>query len=195
MCLVLNIEAQVKSRYSFGINLSTMALDVPGLNSNPTVPLGIHFGRIFEIPVAGNFTFQPGILFSSKGTDYNTDSAHFSLSPIYIEVPVNVAFSLGKGNFRIFFFTGPYLACGVGGTRLDSRHGLKEIRFGNGSDKDLRLFDAGLDFGAAVNIKKIVVSAQYSTGLTNIAPLTEDKPEMKNRVIGISFSSAFIGKN
>jgi hypothetical protein len=170
-----------------------MTLNIEGLRTSPTMPLGIHFGRVFEIPVAGGLTFNPGILFSAKGTDYKTDSADFSLSPIYIEVPVNVAYSIGSGSIRFLVFGGPYFALGVGGTKLESGHGLKDLRFGTGDNKDLKSFDLGFNFGIGVSVKKFQVSAQYGLGLTNVSSDTSGSSEMKNKVIGVTVSAWFTG--
>ncbi len=189
------VNAQIKSRYMGGLNLSTMTLKIEGLTSNPTMPFGIHFGRIFEIRVAGGFTFEPGILFSAKGTDYEVDSVRISLSPIYIEVPVNAVYKFGSDLFKISLFAGPYFACGVGGTLLESGHSVKDLKFGTGENKDLKTFDIGLNFGLGVCLKKFLVTAQYGMGLSNVSPDKTDNSEMKHRVIGISVSTPFMGKH
>jgi hypothetical protein len=58
----------------------------------------------------------------------------------------------------------------------------------------LKPFDIGLNFGAGVNIKGLLISAQYEIGLANISPVTTVYSEMKNKLIGISISSLFAGK-
>lgn len=188
-----NANAQIKSRYAFGLNLSTMTMKIEGLTSGPDTPFGIHFGKIFELPVTGIFTFQTGLLFSAKGTDYQIDSTDFSLSPIYIEIPVNAVLSFGTDAVKVSLFAGPYFAFGVGGTMLESGRGLKDLRFGTGENKDLKPFDIGLNFGVGICIKKFMVTAQYGIGLTNVSPHTADNSEMKNKVIGISINSSFTG--
>ncbi len=195
MVAFTGVNAQIKTRYTGGLNLTTMELKIDGLSSDPTMPFGIHFGWVFEMPVGGGFAFDPGILFSAKGTDYKVDSVDFSLSPIYIEVPLNVAYSFGSNTFKIFLFAGPYFACGVGGTCWKSGYSLQDLRFGKGEDKDLKFFDVGLNFGLGVNIKMFLVTAQYGLGLLNISPDETGNMEMRNNVIGISVSTSFIGKN
>jgi len=189
-----DIRAQVKPGYIFGVNLSTVTLNAKGIISNPETPAGIHFGGSFEIPVTGNFNFNPGIILSAKGSNYKIDSVDFSLSPIYIEVPVIVMYSFGSDIIKISLFAGPYLACGVGGYKIVAGGELTKINYGSGENSDLRSFDAGLNFGAGVNIRGLLISAQYGIGLTNIAPETILFSEMKNKVIGISISSLFTGR-
>jgi len=184
--------AQIKSTYAGGLHLSTMALKAEGLNSGPGRPLGFHFGYLFDIPVFHGFTFQPGVLFSAKGTDYRLDSIDHTISPIYLEVPANAAFTFGGQRVRISLLAGPYISFGVGGTIWESGQSVQELKFGKGAGKDIRFIDTGLNFGIGVRVDKFMVTAQYEMGLTNISGNKPGIAEMKNRVLGISFSSAFV---
>ena len=186
-------NAQIKSGYIIGMNLSTMSLKSSGINFEAKTSAGVHFGKIFEIPLNDNFALQPGFLFSAKGSFYKIDTAEFSISPIYIEIPVITVFSFGPDAVKLSLYAGTYFACGVGGTR-ESGSELKYIRFGSGENKDMKLFDIGLNFGAGVNIKGLMISGQYGLGLANLSPAIKGDSEMKNKVIGISLSAFFAGK-
>ena len=185
------VYAQIKSRYTGGLNISAMKLKAEGLNSSPGTPLGIHFGYAFEIPVIRSFTFQPGVLFSAKGTNYRLDSTDHSISPIYIEIPANAALTIGGDKIKISLLAGPYIAFGVGGTIWKSGQSVKDLKFGRGAGKDISFIDAGLNFGIGVCINKFMVTFQYGMGLTNISGDDPGVTEMKNQVIGISFGTAF----
>jgi hypothetical protein len=187
------VYAQIKSRYTGGLNISTMKLKAEGLTSSPSTPLGIHFGYAFEIPVIRGFTFQPGVLFSAKGTYYSLDSTDHSVSPIYIEVPANAALTIGGDKIKISLLAGPYIAFGVGGTIWESGQSVKDLKFGTGAGKDISFIDAGLNFGIGVCINKFMVTFQYGIGLTNISGDNPGVSEMKNQVIGISFGTSFRG--
>jgi len=193
MVAFTGMHAQIKPGYIFGLNLSTMTLKTIGISSNPETPVGIHFGGCFEIPLKGNFTFLPSLLFSAKGSNYKIDTVQYSLAPVYIEVPVIVAYSFGSDAVKISLFAGPYFACGIGGLKMDLRGDLIDINFGSGEDNDLKPVDVGLNFGAGVKIKGLLISAQYGIGLANISPVKTVYLEMKNKVIGISISR-FAGK-
>jgi hypothetical protein len=189
-----NLHAQIKSGYVFGLNFSTVTLKTNGISSDPETPVGVHFGVFYEIPLKRNFALQPALLFSAKGSNYKIDTVEFSLSPIYIEVPVNAVYSFGSDVFKISLYAGPYFAVGMGGYKIISGGELKSITYGSGVTKDLKIFDAGLNFGAGINIKGLLVSAQYGIGLTNVSSVKTNVSEMKNKVIGISISSLFAGK-
>ena len=186
--------AQVKKEYIIGLNLSTFILKINGVSSKASTPAGIHFGGSIEVPLKGRFTLQPGLLFSAKGSDYKIDTIEYSISPIYLEVPVTAVYSFGSDLVKISLFAGPYLACGVGGYKLAPGGGMENISFGSGKNCDLKPLDIGFNFGAGINIKGLLISAQYGIGLTNVSPMASTDTEMKNKVIGISISSSFAGK-
>ena len=78
-----------------------------------------HVGAVVGIPVAPEFYFQPGLLFSTKGAKSKSDflgmdmSVEYNIS--YIELPLNFLYKpvVGKGHFMLGF--GPYIAYGIGG--------------------------------------------------------------------------------
>ncbi len=187
------LSAQVRTGYVFGLNLSTIELKNNGISYDGTTPAGFHFGGFCELPVNDNLAFRPSLIFSAKGTDYEIDSLEFSLSPVYIEVPVNVMCSFGSDVVRIALFAGPYFAVGIGGYKIIPGGELKEISFGSGGNSDLRPFDVGFNFGAGVSIRGFLISVQYGLGLENIAPDTKFYTEMNNKVIGISISAGTPG--
>ena len=189
-----DVQAQVIPGYIFGLNLSTITLKTKGISTKPETPIGIHFGGFFDIQINDNLGLEPALLFSAKGSNYKIDTVEYSLSPIYIEVPVMAVYSFGSDAIKISLFAGPYFACGVGGYKIESGGELKKINFGSGSNNDLRRFDIGLNFGAGINYKGLFISAQYGIGLSNLSPHTLDVQEMKNRVVGISIRSILYNK-
>jgi hypothetical protein len=184
-----SVQAQIKSEYLFGINLSTMSVKKNGISYNPDMPVGFHFGGFFEIPVNDYFDLQPCLLFSAKGANYVIDTLDFTISPIYIEIPVNALYSFGSDHVKVSLAAGPYIAFGIGGYKIESGGALKTIRYGSGENVDLKTFDAGVNLGARLSIGGFMISLQYGIGLTNISPVASNDSEIKNQVIGISVSS------
>ena len=185
----LNLQGQIRFGRIFGVNLSEMTMKKNGINVDPTDVAGIHFGGSVDIPLKGGLSFRPGAMFTSKGSMYDLDSVEYFMSPIYIEVPVNLVFSFGTDAFKISFFSGPYLACGIDGLKIEGSNASRSIRYGSGNGNDINFFDIGINFGAGLNFRGLMISAQYGLGLMNIAPETDGEMEMKNNVIGISLAS------
>jgi Outer membrane protein beta-barrel domain len=169
-----------------GMNLTTMTIKTKGLTTKPETPMGVHFGIIYELPLKKNFSILSGIVFSSKGADYKIDTVDISLTPTYIEIPVNLAYNLNIKAIRISLFGGPYAACAIGGYKIVSGNEFKYLNFGTGSNSDLKYFDFGFNFGIGVKIRSYEISAQYGIGLTNVSPVADS--QMKNKVIGISIT-------
>lgn len=184
--------AQIKSTYAGGLHFSTMTLKADDLESGPGRPLGFHFGYLFDLPVYRGLTFQPGVLFSAKGTTYRLDSTDYTISPIYLEIPANAAFTFGGNKIKITLMAGPYIAFGVTGTIWESRQSVQELKFGKGADRDMRFIDTGLNFGIGVQVNRFLVTASYEMGITDVSGNNYGIAQMKNRVLGISFSSAFV---
>ncbi len=189
-----DLHAQVKPGYIFGMNLSTMTLKTNGISYNPKILAAIHYGGYLEVPVTENLSLRPNLLFSAKGSIYKTDSTDFSLSPVYVEVSFFTVYSIGSDKFKISLFAGPYLAWGISGYKIDPGGYMKDISYGSHEYNDLKPIDTGLNFGAGVNIKGILISAQYEIGLINLSPVQMTDNEMKNKVISISVCSLLSGK-
>jgi len=183
------VNGQFKPEYVFGMNLATMSVKTNGVSYDTETPVSFHFGATTELTINDNFAVMPAVLFSAKGTDYEIDNISYSISPVYLEIPVTAAFSLGSDAFKMTIFSGGYIAFGISGYKLEGANELKSINFGKGPNDDMRSFDGGIIFGAGVNIKGLLISAQYGMGLANLSPVASADSEMKNKVFGISFSN------
>jgi hypothetical protein len=189
-----DLNAQVRAGRVIGLNLSTMTMKSRDIQFDTQILAGIRFGGIFEIPLAGNLSLQPAILFSAKGSVYKIDSTELFTSPIFLEAPVTAAYSFGSKSVKVSILAGLYFACGIGGNKMDPGGALRSIRFGPEEDNDMKRFDMGLNLGAIINIKGLLISVEYGLGLTNLSTSLSGDSEMKNKVIGISFTSLFPGK-
>lgn len=186
--------AQIEAGRVFGVNLSTMPVRINGVNYKTNTAFGIHFGGAINIPLEKNFTLQAKLLFTAKGSDYDLDTAQLSLSPIYLELPVYIVCHAGSENIRISLLAGPYFSCGIGGYKLESTGELFNLRYGSGTECDLKRFDIGFNLGAGVSFRSFMISAQYGFGVLNLYPLETPDSEISNQVVGISLCSLFASK-
>jgi hypothetical protein len=190
----LYLNAQIISTQIVGFNSSTMDMHVNNESVVTDGATGIHFGLLLPIDIVDYFSVQPGVLFSSKGSTYFIDTIDINISPIYLEIPVNLVFDIGTDAFSITLLAGTYVSCGVGGNKIESGGEAKKIYYGSGESKDLKLFDLGLNVGAGINIKGFLISARYGYGLTNLFPDDSSDTVLNNRVIGVSLTSSFAGR-
>jgi len=193
MFVFSNMQAQIKFGPKVGVNLSTMTLSSSSISLDPTTLIGFHAGVICEIPIIAGLAVQPGILYSSKGSTYSFMGEEGTISPGYVEVPVNVAYGIGSDALKFSLFAGPYVAYGLTGKYKSGGESV-DIVFGTGEDDDMNPLDYGVNFGVGVNFKALLISAQYGLGLANLSNDTSGDTEIKNTVIGISLAYLFGGK-
>ena len=117
---LVNAQSTTKERPSIailgGVSLQNLVgKDNSGNKLTNDMIIGYHAGMNVQIPIAPEFFFQPGLLFSNKGAknDYGSLTGTFKLS--YIEMPLNVVYKgvLGKG--FILVGLGPYVGLAIGG--------------------------------------------------------------------------------
>jgi len=192
----------VKAGFSMAGMSHKMANEVIKPNTK-TLP-AFHAGVIADISLSENFSLQPGLFYSAKGTKTDQivpgpadgpvkleSTAHLN----YLELPVNFLYKHELGPGKIFAGFGPYLAYGVGG-KIKVNYGGDQaqdidVKFKNEKRDSVldvayvKPFDAGANFIAGYEFKMgLVFSVNYSLGLTNTSPY-EGETE-KNHYLGIS---------
>lgn len=109
-----------KGKMSFAILGGVNLQNLTGKNNNGDklkndMLVGFHGGVNIQIPIAPEFYFQPGLLFSTKGAknSYGSLTGTYKLS--YIELPLNVVYKGALGNGFIMVGFGPYVGYAIGG--------------------------------------------------------------------------------
>lgn len=172
--------------------------------------IGFHAGVNVLIPIAPEFYFQPGLLFSTKGatneevvlgTTYTT-TTKFS----YIELPLNLVYRGELSNGFVLVGFGPYVGYGIGGKRTIEGGPVtieNDVEFTNvvETDGDLltpyfKAFDAGANVFAGYEMASgIFVQLNAQLGLLNINPedkrIVDDKSSVKNTGFGLSLGYRF----
>lgn len=176
---------------------------------------GFHAGVNVNIPVAPDFWFQPGLLFSVKGAkneffnpplkaagDYTTTTR---LS--YIELPLNLLFRPQLGNGHLLLGFGPYVAYGISGketTQLNSISVERPVKFKNSVEGWIDLVENAyyrpLDAGANILFgyefaMGAFVQLNAQLGLLKINPeyswISDDQTAYRNTGYGLSLGYRF----
>lgn len=202
--------AQDNGKISFAVlgginfqNLNGKAYNGDKLKNN--MLLGFHLGANAMIPIAPEFYFQPGLLFSIKG-DKNKSSASTSTTKInYLEMPLNMVYKAALGNGFVMLGFGPYLAYGISGnvkTTGSSATLDRKIKFKStvGAGDDLfvpyyKAFDAGGNIFIGYEMASgIFLQLDTQFGMLNISPDYQDpndKSVVKNTGFGLSTGYRF----
>lgn len=193
-----------------GINFqNTTGKHVDGSKMTNSIIPGFNVGVNAEIPVAKDFYIQPGVLFTTKGAEYDKPSGQTYTSTLhlsYIEVPVNLVYKplLGSGHLIAGF--GPYVDFGVGGKVKYDGTGApsdRKVKFQNSVDLSENNDNAYYRrVGAGANVffgyefsNKLSFQLNTDLGLTNISPDNDALPNSnyseKNIGFGISAGYRF----
>ncbi len=212
----LALQAQVGFGLLGGINFQNInGKDGNGDKLENGLMTGFHVGVNVNIPMAPEFYFQPGLLFSVKGAKNNFFSTGGNASGdlttttklSYIEMPLNLLYrpQLGKGYILLGF--GPYIAFGIGGkenSEIGSISYKRDVKFKSTVTNltDLlgnayyRPFDAGANifFGYELSMG-VFLQLNAQLGLLKINPdyswATDSKASYKNTGYGLSIGYRF----
>lgn len=211
------LQAQIGFGILGGVNFQNInGKDKTGNKLENGLLTGFHAGINVNIPVAGDFYFQPGLLFSVKGAKNDFFSPQIKASGdfetttklSYIEMPLNLLYRPQLGNGYILLGFGPYIAYGVGGSENSDVLGLasyeRSVKYENKVTNITQLIenafyrplDAGANifFGYELSLGAFIqLNAQL--GLLQINPEytweTESKASYKNTGYGISIGYRF----
>ena len=176
-----------------GVNIPKYSINNGSTKSNT----GFFVTGYLDAPVSPNFSIQPGLSLQSKGAKWNeTSNSSLKESVMSLDIPVNAVVKFPTGGASNFFVgAGPYVGFNlsgklkgegiVGGDAIASVD--RDLKFGSGSDKDLKSTDFGVNFLAGYQLGSgFQINAGYGLGLTNLAPNGGD---IKNRIwsVGIGF--------
>ena len=171
---------------------------------------GFNIGINAEIPLAPQFYFQPGLLFTTKGAKSEdlilgqTIKGKINIS--YVELPLNFLYKPMLGQGRLLMGFGPYVALGVGGKATYEGGGSslsEDIEFKKTvklSDPDDVFYVRPMDAGANLLFgyqfaNKVSIQLNAQLGLTKINPEYEgasnDRTDAKNTGFGVSLGYRF----
>lgn len=182
------VQAQLTSPAKLGaragLNFSNMRESASGFSYTPDVRTSFHAGVSLEqtIGVQG-FLLETGLYFSSKGcifpmSELSPYDVDVKLVLNYIQVPLMVGYRYDVDRrVALKGFFGCYVAYGLSGKMKAEGysfdvmgHGMRYTDdFDMGFDAKLKRFDAGLRFGAGVELdERYTLSLGYELGLADI---------------------------
>lgn len=190
-----------------GANFANITKNEPGATQDNNTLTTFNAGILNRFNVNEFFAVETGLLADGRGAKsdtYFTDSrddnyVKTKINPIYLKLPVNAVAKFPLMNdMNVFVYAGPYAAMGIGGKSKweakalgVSTSGSDNIEFNNddpltdeqeGARYDrLKRFDLGLDFGAGVDLGKIMIKANYGLGLNKINSTETDNSDNKNK--------------
>ena len=210
LLIVTNINAQMSTGFiRGGANLA----HVTATNLDVKPVISFQFGFIGNVPITPNIAFQPGLIFTGKGTKSQSgntsDGTYYQATsnPYYVEILTNLVFKTGSAGYTRFFAgAGPYLGIGVAGKvkNIGKLMGSpfqneKAIEWSNDDPSTLnneggggfgimKRFDYGLNATAGIETLYAVISANYGFGLAPLQNVTNSSADdkSKHRVLSLT---------
>ena len=207
-------QSSDKSGMSFGIlggvNFQNLnGKDAGGDKLTNDMILGYHAGLNVQIPIAPQFYFQPGLMFSTKGakntyTILGTEITR-TTKLSYIELPLNLVYKGALGNGFVMLGFGPYVGYAIGGKVLTEGGSLtndKKIVFEGTITEDdesgatYKALDLGGNIFAGFQLGNgIFAQLDTQLGMVKINPENKgnsnDKTSVKNTGFGLSLGFRF----
>jgi len=190
-----------------GVNLANVTITNDGSVDDNKMLTSFQVGFSGDVKITSFFYFQPGILFTGKGSKTQsgntTDATYYraTTNPYYIEIPANFVFKTpGKASAPKFFAgAGPYIAIGIAGkNKADGKflgtsfHTEENIEWSNDDPSTLdyeegagygimKRFDYGLNGIAGIETEHIVLAAGYGFGLAKLQSGSNSSADDKNK--------------
>lgn len=180
-------KSQAQLYVQGGVNFANISNSNSGsVNENKTLTT-FNAGLLWRSNPTGTLAFETGLLLDGRGSKEEGGSGmanyKVTFNPMYLELPANlvVRLPLGSGP-NIFFNAGPYIAMGIAGkSKFEGELGgisgshTENIKFTNADPtvddqaySKLKRYDYGLNIGAGVDLKKVLLKVNYGYGLTKI---------------------------
>jgi hypothetical protein len=199
-----------------GVNFANVSVADDGDVDDAKMLTSFQVGFTGNLKILPFLYFQPGILFTGKGSKTQsgepTDANYFkaTTNPIYLEVPFNLVFKFGaNGGPNFFAGAGPYIAIGIAG-KNKTEGKFFGTAFNSESDIDwsnddpttlnyeegvgfgiMKRFDYGLNGTAGIDLKKAVLSVNYGLGLAKLQSGSESSDDNNNKHRVLSFTIGF----
>lgn len=201
-------SAQIRA----GLNLANISVNEEGDVDKANMLTSFQVGIVGDVPLAGVFYLQPGIVFTGKGSKVQrgTEGAanyyKATVNPFYLEIPATVLLKIPMtANSSFNAGVGPYLGIGVSGKRrVESAllNSERNIRYSNDDPTTfnqeegaalgvLRRFDYGFNTTVGVEGKSLVLSANYGYGLAKLQSGTNSNADNNNKNRVLNFTLGF----
>ncbi len=200
-------ETKVSFAVLGGVNLQNLnGKDMTGKKLENDMLIGYHAGVNLQLPVAPEFYFQPGLMFSTKGAKNTVGSLTSTYKLSYVELPLNFVYKAAVGNGYFMLGFGPYVAYGIGGKAIYEGGPAKvemDIEFKsevNAGDPlttvYVKPFDAGANLFFGYELPAgLFMQLNTQLGLLDINPkdnrLPDNESLLKNTGYGISLGFRF----
>lgn len=178
--LSIGVFAQAQFGATAGLNMT----NVSGDDMDGDMKIGMHVGVSAAFELSDAMTLNTGVLYSTKGTQDEDEGVKMSANLSYLEIPVNLSFSISD---KMSLMAGPYIGLLMGAeielSGAGSLDGTADIK------DDTRSMDFGINVGAGFAVTEVIsINAGYEMGLATLDPDGDGDSKNSNIYIGMTYS-------
>ena len=180
-------KCQRKGDTKFGLVAGMNMANLSGEDIETDMKMGINGGVTAAFSLTDVMTLETGALYSRKRTQDENSSIKTSMDLSYIEIPLNIAYSVSN---QISLMAGPYIGLLMSANSKQSGEFLGEtIDVELDIKDDITNMDFGINIGSSFSVNEsISVGAGYQLGLANIGSDDDLDATHTNIHIGMSYS-------
>ena len=207
--MIFLMTATLNAQKSFGIlkggvNSANVTITNDGSVDDNKSLTSFQVGLLADVHLAPFLSFQPGIVFTGKGSKteqgQTTDPTYYraTTNPYYVEIPANLVLK-SSGPVKFFAGAGPYVAIGVAGkvkregkvlgTSFNSEESIEwsnddptTLNYEEGAGyRIMKRFDYGLNGLAGLEFNKAVLAVNYGFGLAKLQSGSNSSSDDKNK--------------
>ncbi|MEI5985792.1 MULTISPECIES: porin family protein [Sphingobacterium] len=200
--LAAGAQAQTSYGLKAGVNLGKYSNQTEEAKDYQKNNVSFYVTGFADIPVAPQFSIQPGVSLQGKGAKYEATgdnvSGTSSTNTMSVEIPVNAVYYIPAGTGNVFLGAGPYVGFNISGkTKAEGALGGvegsvdRDLKF-SGDNKDMNLIDAGVNFLGGYKFGNgLLINAGYGLGLSNLSPSDNSDNKFSNRVLSFGLGFQF----
>lgn len=193
-------SAQTKTTFGIKAGVNFASLQASADNSSTTATSGsvtmFTAGAYVDAPIGNKgFSFQPGLYYTGKGGNSNDGQSTGKLKFNYLQLPVNLVYSVPVSAGKFYFGGGPYAAYALSAKAEDKVNGQNvsvDLTLGNDAGSDIKRTEFGI--GLLIGFQftnKLNLGVNSDFGLTSVLPGSNNGYSLKNRVYGITAGYSF----
>ena len=149
---------------------------------------GLEIGPVMYYSLKNNFYINSGLMFSMKTfkdeDTYYGETLSASIKMSYLEIPLNIGYSIPIGKIHTYAQLGPYFGFNLSAKTKASYDGesatddIKEI---------VNPLNAGLGMMYGININRFKIEVGYQYGLTNFLKDDDYNTKLNSLFVGVSY--------
>lgn len=193
----------LRLKAGFSSSSNVVMINNESYSSNFKKNSGFHIGASIDLPLVNFLSFEPGLMYTTKGNRIESESygnsykSKFNLA--YLQTNLNLkAIKNLKGALKIYVAAGPYFAYALHGTNTQTttENGIttsvsKDIKFSTKDNDKPNPIDLEVELGGGFEYNSFLLEMGYDIGLKDISNDNSSNSSVKNRLLRVSLGYMF----